>query len=995
VKARFGDCELDTDQFVLVRSGKPVSVQPLVLRSLAYLVENRERVIGKEELRDAVWRGVVVGPGSFNQAMSLLRKAIGDDSTNPSMIKTVRGLGWQFVARIEAREAAPASAMSLAVHARSVVGRDVEIGLVEGAFLEAVEEGAELCVIEGEPGIGKSSLLEAASERLGRRGAWVLATACREDKARMPLWPWTPVIRAIFESPFVDEAHEIGGVREAVLEMFPQLRPAGNVIPPPRAESAASRVTRFDAVAELIASASERQPLVLMFDDVHCADIPSLRLIEHVVAQLDGKPVFVCVTHRSGEAPGGVDGFAVPGARRFVLQGLTRRASSELLRRRTGNTPTDALLDASMRLTSGSPLLLTEAARVITNAGAGAALVRLESRFRAPESGTLAVRGFVDALAEPVRALGRIASVFGRHFTLRWLARLADRDAASCVELLAPIVEAGLLVREGPDDYVITHELFRHALYGSLPAVELSTLHARAASLYDDDPDEDSVFLAAHHHYLGLDRTDPLRAFGALSRAGEQAFARGAFEDAAVYFEQARTARERASDHGEQARDVAMLLVRRGHALRCAGKASPAIGSFVEAAKLARTLNDGALITQCALGYGATQRGFGDFQLIALLREALDRWGPHDPPTEARLGLELSLALRQTPDQKTALELAQRAVERARAIGDSALLSRALVAQRWNAKESEPIAELVATSREAFDLASASGDLALVNDARLCVAWDLMSTGDCEGLQREVRAYKAAAQRLGHGYDQIIAARFEVVATLAIGNFEHADVLATEALRLGRAGGDSTTDIVRSIQLLLPARERGRLVELDNFIRLMDQIVPKPSIWRAALALSFVESDRADAAREVLHDMIPLLATANRQFNYLPMIAFLVEVSARLGESAIAERLAGELRPYTDRHLVLGGASLYLGPMRRYLGVALAAAGAREEAESELVTAVAEAQRSASPYWLSRTEVDLARLRGDRVLAQRVADTADTSGWGTIAREARAVLMLR
>ncbi|MFN0249478.1 MAG: AAA family ATPase, partial [Kofleriaceae bacterium] len=574
MRVRFEDCTLDTDQFVLERGGRPVSIQPLVLRSLAYLVENRERVVSKEELRSSVWGGVVVGPGSFNQAMSLLRKAIGDDSMSPSVIKTVRGLGWQFVAKVDSlREPTIGAPLALAHQARSVVGRDVELGLLESAFVEAVEEGAELCVVEGEPGMGKSSLIEAAGERLARRGAWVLAATCREDKARVPLWPWTAVLRAILESPFVDEAHEIG-VRQSVLEMFPQLRPTGNVAPPLRAESAASRVTRFDAVSELLASASERQPLVLLFDDLHCADLPSLRLIEHVIARLERRPVFTCATQRSAEVPGGSDGFGVPGARRIVLGGLTRRASAELLRRRTGQVPTEALLDASMRLTSGSPLLLTEAARVISSAGAGGALVRLESRFRAPESGTLAVRGFVDALPEPVRALGRIASVLGRRFTLRRLALLAERDAAECVDLLAPMVDAGLLVREGPDDYELAHDLFRHALYAALPVAEAGALHARAARLFEEDLDQESLFLAAHHYHLGLDRSDPLRAFDVLHRAGEQAFARGAFEDAGVYFEQARTARERGPAAGDGAtdrsRDVARLLVRRGHALRCA-----------------------------------------------------------------------------------------------------------------------------------------------------------------------------------------------------------------------------------------------------------------------------------------------------------------------------------------------------------------------------------------------------------------------------------------
>lgn len=985
MKVRFEGCELDTDACVLYRAGRPVSVQPLVLRALAYLIENRQRVVGKDELRDAVWGGVSVGPGSFNQAVSLIRKAIGDDSASPAMIKTVRGLGYQFVAQVEG-PAAPAPSVPRPSQ-RDIVGRDAELALLEGAFTEVLDEGARLVLVEGEPGIGKSTLLEAAAERLTRRGAWVLWASCREDKTRVPFWPFEHVLRALLESPFVDAAaSDLSGARGKLFEMFPDLRPAGNVRLPPGPESAGRRLAGFEAVAEIMASACERQPVALMFDDLHCADLQSLRLLEQLLARLGRARLFACASHRTGEAIGS-DPLDVPDAHQVVLRGLSRRASSELLRRRTGQTPSDAVLDASMRLTVGSPLLLGEVARVVSSAESSSALARLESRFRAPESGTLAARGFVEALPESAREIGRVASVLGRQFTMRRLAPLAERTPAECAALLAPILDAGLLLREGADHYAFAHDLFRHALYQS--AGNLGELHARAASLFADDPENpENVFIAAHHHRLGLERTDPQRAFAALRLAAERSFDRAAFEDAATYFDHAAEARALAPD---PARDVGEILVRRGHALRCAGKPSAAIACFMKAAGHARTLGDGALFVAAALGYGITHKGFFDFQLIALLREANDKHGPHDPTVQAQLWTELAFALRQTAEQRNALAFAQQALAHARAAGNPSLLARALTAERWNAVESRPMTELVAISREALAAATTASDLSLVNDARLCLAWDLMLLGDADGLEREIHAYRSTSEQLRHGYDLLIVARFEAVRALIGGNFEHAEALAKEALRLGRAGGDSTTDIVFSIEILIPMRETGRLPELEKFIRFMEAVAPKPNVWGAAAAMMLAEAGRTDEATKELATLAAGISKAERDFNYLPMIALLAEACWRIGDAELAALLAEELRGYLDRHLVMGGASLYFGAVQRYFGLALGAAGNLPDALAALEAGVVAARTMQSPYWVARTELDLARLAADRSLAARVRDDAVRAGWATIAREAAAL----
>jgi tetratricopeptide (TPR) repeat protein len=496
------------------------------------------------------------------------------------------------------------------------------------------------------------------------------------------------------------------------------------------------------------------------------------------------------------------------------------------------------------------------------------------------------------------------------------------------------------------------------------------------------------VFIAAHHYRLAAERAEPRRAFEVLRLAAERSFERAAFEDAATYFDHACSVRELGAD---PAHDVGALLVRRGHALRCAGKPSAAIACFVKAAGHARTLSDAGLFVAAALGYGITHKGFFDFQLIALLREANDKFGPHDPKVQAQLWTELAFALRQTAEQRAALIFAQQALAHARAAGDPLLLARALTAVRWNAVESRPMSELVAISNEALASALAAGDLSLVNDARLCLAWDLMLLGDADGLEREIRAYRSTSEQLRHGYDLLIVARFEAVRVLIGGNFEHAEALAKEALRLGRAGGDSTTDIVYSIEMLIPMRETGRLPELEKFIRFMEAVAPKPNVWAAAAAMMLAEAGRIDDAKREVATLAAQIPTADRDFNYLPMIALLAEACWRLGDAALGAHLADELRGYRDRHLVMGGASLYFGTVDRYFGLALGAAGDIPGALAALDAGVAAARSMQSPYWVARTELDLARLTPDRPLAARVRDDALRAGWATISREAAAL----
>ena len=96
---RFSDFELDTRSFQLSRAGKQVAIEPQVLDLLKYLVANRDRLVSRDELFEEIWSGRVVSDTSLSSHVKSARKAIGDDGRSQSLIKTVHGRGYQFIAK--------------------------------------------------------------------------------------------------------------------------------------------------------------------------------------------------------------------------------------------------------------------------------------------------------------------------------------------------------------------------------------------------------------------------------------------------------------------------------------------------------------------------------------------------------------------------------------------------------------------------------------------------------------------------------------------------------------------------------------------------------------------------------------------------------------------------------------------------------------------------------------------------------------------------------
>jgi len=117
MRYRFNQFELDTDRFEISKDGQPLPAEPQVIELLALLVENKDRVVGKEEINEVVWRGRIVSEAALSSRIKSLRQLLGDDGKTQQIIRTVHKKGFRFIAEVE-----PASSPGFAAAPEPAVG---------------------------------------------------------------------------------------------------------------------------------------------------------------------------------------------------------------------------------------------------------------------------------------------------------------------------------------------------------------------------------------------------------------------------------------------------------------------------------------------------------------------------------------------------------------------------------------------------------------------------------------------------------------------------------------------------------------------------------------------------------------------------------------------------------------------------------------------------------------------------------------------------------
>jgi len=330
---RFGAYSFDPARYELRHAGQPVALRPQACELLAYLLRHRDRVVPKEELLAQVWPGQYVGDAVLHVCVLAVRTARHDTGRTPSLLHTVRGRGYRFVAPVEVRDLpldeppqtlhsvraeAPdtagallpppaVSAPSVASHrshTASLVGREAELGQLHGWLARALEGERQMVFVTGEAGIGKTAVVDAFLAQVAAHSkAWMALGQCIEHYGAGEAY--LPVLEALGRL-----GHRAEGAQ--LLQLLRRYAPTWLVQMPSLLDEAELEVLQRQApgatqermlreMAEAVEALTAERPLVLWLEDLHWSDYSTLELLAALARRREPARLLVLGTYRPAD----------------------------------------------------------------------------------------------------------------------------------------------------------------------------------------------------------------------------------------------------------------------------------------------------------------------------------------------------------------------------------------------------------------------------------------------------------------------------------------------------------------------------------------------------------------------------------------------------------------------------------------------------------------------------------------------------------------------
>jgi len=429
---------------LLFRDGAPVPLEPRAVKVLAYLIRCRGRVVPKEELLDQVWADVFTTDAVLKQAVSQVRRALGDSADAPRYIRTFHARGYQFIApvtvgTVEADAAAAASGSALAEPARVgdtadeaarvraearaaggaaraeagpnydlLVGRETELSLLRAEYGRVLAGSGQPVVVKGEPGIGKTQLARHFGRWVRGEGAsYIYARFFDYEGSRLaPYETFIDLLSAALSADRraeagVTRAHSARELRESVAsrcgETLPDELFGVEETNAPLARAASGDHFRIVApLGRAFLRLSRERPLVMVLDDLQWADEVSLDCLGYLMRVRAAEPLLLVLLTRAEESTDARHKLGQwlkrqAGYRSFTslrLPPLGEGACREAVEEAFGGAfraPLIPQTDTStvFRVTGGNPYFLVETLRLLVAEGAiSVADAESESRWQ-------------------------------------------------------------------------------------------------------------------------------------------------------------------------------------------------------------------------------------------------------------------------------------------------------------------------------------------------------------------------------------------------------------------------------------------------------------------------------------------------------------------------------------------------------------------------------------------------------------------------------------
>jgi DNA-binding CsgD family transcriptional regulator/RecA/RadA recombinase len=887
----------------------------------------------------------------------------------------------------------------MAPGAEIFVGRRGEIEALCTALDAACGGHGRLALLAGEPGIGKTRLALELAAQASKHDAVIAWGRCHEEAGAPPYRPWAQVLGALAGAQNTEELRaDLGAGGPDVAEIVPEIRARlPDLDPPPAALSDPSetRFRLFGSITHFLLHYSRRRPLVLILDDLHWADAPTLRLLEFLSQEITEGRLLVIGTYRDTDVSrrhqlsdtlGAL--IRAPHVNRLHLSGLDIHDVSDFATTTAGMALPPWLTSAIHSQTEGNPLFVREVVRYLQQQGHfdRAFTTMVPTTIRLPEGIREAIGRRLNLLSATCNDVLATAAVIGHEFRLDVLLRASRPLGEDAVlEALDEALTAHIVEEAGAGVYQFTHTLLRITLYDELRTGERRRRHNTVGeaieAVYRHDPTPVLSNLAYHFRAAGLGSAID-RAINYAKRAGQNADAALAFEDAIDSFQNALDMLDEKETDDPGLRCALLLALGRSQG-KVHDVAAPA--TLGAAADIARSRKLHGLLADIAIAYAeVVVRYVGEINAAddEFLQEAIN----HLPQSELRLRIRLMGSLARLRLHYGQLDAARaigsHAVAMARQQDDPATLAMALAGlceAPWQPHETE---EALRYADEMAEAGARVKDFEIAIRAHFRRAILLLELGDIQGVSAAVEEMAGFNTSLRQPFFDSYVNAIKARLALMRGALGEADECIRKLHSVRTSVGMNGMNDPAAQMIFTLRRERGQLGTLGPAVAMFVRRTAMGAIWRPALALLYVELGDLDSARAIFDDL------ASEDFQSIPRdarwttcIAYLAEVCVALDDREHAPRLYALLLPWSGRNIGVGIECLGSGD--RFLGI-LAALNARwTDAERHFDKALAMNDRIGAILPREHTRRDYADMlakRGapsDQAKALAFLDTAE------------------
>ena len=401
-----------------------------------------------------------------------------------------------------------------------LVGRDEELDILLRRWQQAKSGEGRVVLVSGEPGIGKSRLTAALSQRIESEPHTRLRYFCSPHDQDSALYPFIGQLeraagfaRNDTAATKLDKLEALlgDGAEPGDLSLIGEMLSlsGGERFPPLDLSPQRKKERTLAALLRQLQALARRQPVLMIFEDLHWIDPTSRELLDLTVERITELPALLVATYRPEFQPPWVGGSQVTV---IALNRLGRSEGARLVHRLAGNLgalPPD-VVDEIVERTDGVPLFVEELTKAVVEAGAdrgyGSISAVPASSLAVPATLHASLLGRLDRLGPTAKNVAQVAAAIGRDFSYELLTAAAPLAEPELQEALRRLVESGLVFQRGAPptaEYLFKHALLQDTAYSTLLRGPRQALHRRIAEALEQRfPDfvETRPEIVAHHY---------------------------------------------------------------------------------------------------------------------------------------------------------------------------------------------------------------------------------------------------------------------------------------------------------------------------------------------------------------------------------------------------------------------------------------------------------------------------------------------------------------